>query len=215
MEAEDIVEHNQMFQQIVELSKVILPDMGFNNNFVFHGFEADDIIAHLLMEKEQEGRKIIISNDGDLYQLLDMADMYLFMMEKIFTKRLFVKKYGIKVSQWARAKAIGGCESDDVPGIEGVSDPKHVSSKALKFINKQLTKTGKIYARIVSKEGKKIIRRNKILVKLPYRPERIPPYEVAKDKVTLKKIIKVFTKYGFVSLCEREYFEKIEANFKG
>ena len=69
---------------------------------------------------------------------------------------------------WVKAKAIGGCDSDNVKGIYGVADPaKSNSSKAVEYIKGTLTK-GKIYDKIVSEEGQNTIMRNMSLVFLPY-----------------------------------------------
>jgi len=212
MEAEDIIEHRNFLDQMVKLSKQVLPKIGFKNNILFHGYEADDLIGYVLKHKKQKGRKIIISNDADLYQLLTYADMYLFAKEEIFTKTRFKRRFGIPVEKWVEAKSIGGCSSDDIPGIEGVSDPKNLSSKALKYLRGELSK-GVIMERIRSNEGKKIIERNRELQSLPFAIDKIPPFDIVPDTVTVKKIIQCFNYYGFDSLCQKDYLTKIEKYF--
>ena len=46
----------------------IIPKMGFKNSFIRTGQEADDIIAQLTIDYPG---MTIVSNDKDLYQLLD------------------------------------------------------------------------------------------------------------------------------------------------
>lgn len=142
-----------------------------------------------------------------MYQCLDVCDILNPSTMKLFTKKHFIEKYKVQPSQWAVCKAIGGCSGDNVIGIKGASDPKNEASKALKYVRGEL-RTGVIYERITSDEGKEIVRRNLPIVTCPYKPEDIEHFLRRRDKFTTRKFIKVFSKYGFKSMLETEQFDK-------
>jgi hypothetical protein len=105
--------------------------------------------------------------------------------------------------QWPLAKAIGGCSSDEVIGITGVSDPKKITSKALKYIKGDLTK-GVIFDRIKSKEGQEIIKKNLPIVTCPYKEEKLTRMILKRNKFSNKKFVSTFEEYGFYSFLKSE-----------
>lgn len=121
-------------------------------------------------------------------------------------------KFGVEPCDWHMAKAIGGCESDNVIGIYGVSDPKKPTSKALKYLQGKLTK-GVIYNRITSKEGQKLIKKNLPIVTTPYKFELMPRMIYRRDQLTLRKFIMVFQMYGLRSFMDIDKLENIKKNF--
>lgn len=145
-------------QQAKALREDYLPQIGFRNILVQSGYEADDLIAALA---ERERRKmLVVSSDGDLFQVLNRRTAY-FNISKgtLITKKRFEEKRGIDPAQWADVKAIAGCRSDDVPGIDGVGE-----KTAVRFLRGDLKK-GKKFEAIV--KGNKTWRRNLKLVSLP------------------------------------------------
>lgn len=186
-------------KQEVKLRNNILRQIGFRNIFYRTGFEADDILSYLAKRLKNS---YLVTNDADMYQNLDYCDIIDPKGKNIFTKKQFRKKYKIKPSEWAKAKAIGGCQSDNVIGINGASDPKNETSKALKYMTGELTK-GKIFDRIESDEGRKIIARNLKLVTCPYLNEDFK-LKIKPNRITLKKIQLVLRKYSFNYLLRRE-----------
>jgi 5'-3' exonuclease len=197
--------HDGLTFQCLQLNHEILPRMGLRNTFCVLDYEADDLIGYFV--DKLKGSKIIVGDDSDLYQLLDRSDIHLLRKNKRVNKKWFKKRFGIHPDQWAEAKAIGGCTIDNVIGINGAADPKSPSSKALKYMRGELD-SGKIYDRITSKEGKTIIARNLPIVTVPYLPDLIPRLMVRSHKVTRKKLIREFDRWHFVSLLERENFDK-------
>jgi 5'-3' exonuclease len=177
--------------------------MGLINSFCFINYEADDLIGALV--DKLKGRIIIVSSDTDFYQCLDRADIYLTKQKKLFTKKNFREKYNVYPDNWPLAKAIGGCYTDSVIGIEGVGDPKSASSKALKYIRGEMG-PGKVRDRIESIEGKALIDKNLPIVTLPYMVDLMPRFLIRKHKVTRKKLLHEFDKWHFVSLLERNKF---------
>lgn len=110
-----------MHIQLNLLRTDILPRIGFRNQFRQNGYEADDMIAWIV--KNIPGFYVIVSSDGDLYQLLDHVDhMFLFGTKKKFDRDDFIAKYGFPPSRWAEAKALMGCPSDTVAGVTGIGE---------------------------------------------------------------------------------------------
>lgn len=203
--------YDSLLYQTIALNHEILPNLGFKNCYIQTLFEADDLIA-VLCERLRYKGLIVVSDDADLYQLLDKCDMYLPKRKKLFTEKDLKRDFGVLAKDWALAKAIGGCEGDNVKGIVGVSDPKKKTSKALKYLKNDLNK-GVIFDRITSNEGKEIIARNLELVKLPYMPQLIKRTIFRRDTFARQRFIRVFDKYHFKSFLKNENFEQWEEIF--
>lgn len=200
--AEDQAVLELAYQQFNEIRESVLPRMGFGNNHLLVGMEADDVIAWYTSRLPAD--YLVVSTDQDLYQLLRKDHKYETKIwnpktGKEFSIKEFRLVYGIEPHQWVLAKAIGGCNSDNVKGIEGIGDPaKSPSSKAIKYIQGTLTE-GKIYDRIVSEEGQAIINRNLNLVTLPYFHEDDCKLELKEDNFHSMDWLDVFDDYGFRS----------------
>lgn len=202
--------------QFVELRKWVLPKMGFGNIVFKIGYEADDLIADAVKRNRQQ-EFCILSSDNDLYQLLGYK-VFMFngvTKEKMTAKR-FKMEYGISYKSWVLAKAIGGCNGDDVPGIVGAADPKsNPRSKALQYIRGELSK-GVVFDRIESEEGKRIIERNKKLVGLPLESggrKKLKVYINKEDKFKKENWLEVFEKYDFRYFMQEEQMERLEELF--
>lgn len=196
-----------MYKQGAELRKKILPALGFKN-FYKEGLESDDLLAFWAFYsvfKGQNKRIIMVTSDTDMYQCLECCSIYNPATNKLFTKKDFISKYKIEPIKWALAKAIGGCSSDNVKGINGAADPKSETSKALKYIRGELTE-GKIFNKI--KNNRKMVTRNLRLVLLPFQtdePWRLIP---RRNRFNRKAFLKIFDKYRFISFLEKEGFQK-------
>lgn len=145
------------FEQFTLIRKYVLPMFGFKNVFLRRGYEGDDIIANILVNNPRKDF-VIVSNDEDLYQLLDFAPIYSLKHKKLYTKDDFEKEYNILPDNWVDVKAIAGCSTDSVEGIKGVG-PK----TAIKYLKRE-TKDS-VSDNIMSNH--KIIKRNFQLVDLP------------------------------------------------
>jgi 5'-3' exonuclease len=210
---EEKADREAMLLQRINLNHVILPYLGFHNTWVFKYWEADDLIAYWVKRLYKEGNEVIlVSNDNDMFQLLNYCKIWNYKDKKFFTKKKFEKKFGIPPQDWAKVKAIGGCSSDEVPGIEGVSDPKSVKSNALKYHKGELTK-GKVYDRITSKEGKKIIERNYNLVKLPYPGAKIPRMLLRRQQFSKFRFVRLFRENNFRSFLRKDQLKRWERAF--
>jgi DNA polymerase-1 len=192
---EEELELRKIFRkQLIQIRKHILKDIGFNNVFCIRGYEADDLFASILTNNERDNY-VIISADQDLYQLLDSnVVMYNPTKGKEVSYIDFVKNYGIHPGSWSKVKEIAGCKTDEVPGIQGVGE-----KTAIRFLNGDLQEKSVIKARILSMEGRKIRKRNRRLVKLPFRGT--PEILLADpQRIDSKQFTKNMRKFGISSL---------------
>jgi len=199
--------------QMMTLNHITLPKLGFRNNFIRPMYEADDLLAVWVNKLKNKNRRVVmVTSDADMYQCLNHCEIWDPLKKKFITKKTLMKTHGVKPSQWAMAKAIGGCVGDNVIGIQGVADPKKASSKALKYIQGKLS-SGKIKEKIESREGEKIIERNLPLVTVPYKKELMKRMIKRRNIYSRKRFIKVFDAYHFRSFLDKENFQKWEKAF--
>jgi len=168
---------------ITQLRDEILPDFGYVPIWQ-PGLEADDMIA-VLCKKFPNDRKLIISTDADLWQLLDVkTSMFSPSQHKLYTARWFEKEYGIQPRLWSLVKAIAGCASDNVPGVAGIGE-----KSAIKYILGTLS--GKKLESIES--NVELIYFNRGIVKLPHKAAVLPPAD----------IFRTVTEQEWLAACER------------
>lgn len=112
--------------QVQKLKNEIIPALGYNNIYAEIGYEADDIIAYFCERLPIGDDAIIVSADQDLWQCLtDKIICYnpsSNAKNKLITEAFFRQKYKIEPALWASVKAIAGCKTDDIKGIEGIGD---------------------------------------------------------------------------------------------
>jgi hypothetical protein len=206
--------------QLAEVRDDVLPSMGFSNILRKSGYEADDLLADLVLNgkypdswiKESPIARILVSSDRDLYQLLrEGVSIHSLKYKKPYTEKLFRRNYRIAPIQWPLAKAIGGCDSDEVPGIPGFADPaKSPNGRTLQYIRGKLSAA--LTNRLESSVSREIIERNKRLVKLPFTSGIAP--QIKEDRLRRKAFIHIFDKYGFESFLRRDAIANIERIFR-
>lgn len=202
---EEIRFNNIAYEQFHRLRREVLPALGFKNNFIQTGLEADDIIAEIVFSM-QVTTPIIISRDNDLYQLLNYSVMFDFQTLKMMDSKKFTIKYLIDPSEWKYIKSLGGCSSDNVAGVEGVGE-----KTAIKFWRGELPEHYKTFKAIVSEEGQRIIERNKALVYLPFKETK--KFPIKEDKLHSKDFYDEFERLGFQSFTNQESFREWEEIF--
>ena len=167
-----------LVRQLAELRTVHLPACGVENVLWEQGFEADDIIAASCQMMGEEDAAVIVSADSDLWQCLRPGVQWLSTNKaaKIqkMSYRLFIEKHGIEPCQWPHVKAWGGCDSDDIPGLDGVAE-----KTALKWVRGEISASSAYYPRFVN--GIEIFNRNIQLTKLPC-PGLPPPQLMPQSK---------------------------------
>ena len=161
---EQIKELESMYEQMNILRKEVFPEVGLP----FHrqvGLESDDLLAYAARKLTEEKEEcVIITSDADLYQCItDYASWFDPQRNKYVTPEELKNLKGVGPEQWAEVKAIGGCNSDCIPGIVGVSE-----KSAVDFLHGKLPNHYKKYKDIVSNEGKKTIEYTRELVTLPH-----------------------------------------------
>lgn len=181
-----------MYSQFNQLRMNILPALGFKNNFIQTGMEADDIIASIVYNNS-EFQNIVVSGDEDLYQLLNHCHLYIPRKKTEYRAKDFEKEYGIPVTQWVSVKSIAGCSSDNVRGIQGVAE-----KTAIKFLKKELPSHLKTYKNIL--DGSEKIKENLKLVELPF--EGTKKFDIVEDKLTIYTLNRIFKEYGFESFLK-------------
>jgi DNA polymerase-1 len=112
---------NELYEQIPVLMELI-QDMGIPQ--IRHpGYEADDLIYTAVQELgERYVQLVIVSNDKDLYQLIQPPEIVGFHPQlKEFVDTEFVRaKYGVLPSQMRDYLALLGDATDGIPGVPGV-----------------------------------------------------------------------------------------------
>lgn len=158
------------------------------------GYEADDVIA-LFVRQFKEGQKIIVTKDEDMYQLIN-HNTWIFDPDKKTRKNInwFRKTYGIEPPLWADYKAIAGCQSDTVPGIQGMGE-----KYTLQYLK------GEANERIREKVRNNIEQFNTCyeLVKLPHPSlkDHVLPFKMS--RVDEKRFFTFCQRYGFRSFLDK------------
>ena len=182
----------ELMNQINTLRESFLKSIGFRNIFHADGYEADDIIASLCLNKPDTAEMIIISTDGDLLQLLTPDVSMWNPGNQIFTTMQdFIEAWGILPTMWPRVKAIAGCSTDDIRGVAGVGE-----KKAAQFLTGMMNKKTKTFANII--KSKELALSNLPLVQLPY--AGCPTFKLKFDKIDSSVWSQVLSDYGMKSL---------------
>jgi uracil-DNA glycosylase family 4 len=87
--------------------------------------EGDDLIGISADILSSHGEVVIVSNDNDLYQLLnDTTQMYDPIKKVFYGAADFTKDYGIPPLDWPEVKALMGDEHDDIPGVPKIGEKR-------------------------------------------------------------------------------------------
>ena len=115
------------FHGQIDITKEVLNAMGITV-LSEPGFEADDLIATLATQAENEGyRVLVVSGDRDALQLVSDDVTVLYPRKGVseltrFTPEAVVEKYGLTPEQYPDFAALRGDPSDNLPGIPGVGE---------------------------------------------------------------------------------------------
>ncbi len=194
---EEIALDTIAYPQFNLLRTYILPTIGFRNSFQWNGYEADDIIANLVVTPHSGIQAVVVSADNDLYQLLDYCVMYDPRFDRTFTVNDFKKEWGISPKLWVNVKMIAGCKGDNVLGVPGV---KNIT--AIKFLTTRLGNKTQAYKAIT--ENADLIESNKSLVELPKDRKE---FALVNDEFDISNFIKVCDEYGLYSFMKGSVFD--------
>jgi DNA polymerase-1 len=115
------------FRGQIDITKEVLVALGITV-LAEPGFEADDIIATLATQAEDDGyRVLVVSGDRDSLQLVSDDVTVLYPRKGVseltrFTPEAVVEKYGLTPRQYPDFAALRGDPSDNLPGIPGVGE---------------------------------------------------------------------------------------------
>jgi DNA polymerase-1 len=113
------------FRGQIDITKEVLNALGITV-LAEPGFEADDLIATLATQAEDEGyRVLVVTGDRDALQLVSDDVTVLYPIKGVseltrFTPEAVVEKYGLTPTQYPDFAALRGDPSDNLPGIPGV-----------------------------------------------------------------------------------------------
>ena len=203
-EMEDIIRSGK--PQFTEIRTKILPKLGFQNNFIQTGLEADDIIAHIANDHAWEfDHTYIVTSDEDLYQLLNSkVSIYNPREKKIYSKDDFIEEKGIDPNMWYYVKSVAGCSSDNIKGVVGVGE-----KTAIKYLKSELGVSSKKYQDIHAFDPTF----NYSLVKLPHK--KSTPVDLVPDKLDFNIFEGICMDYGFSSFLKRDLYNKWRVLLKG
>jgi len=192
------------YDQYDILREKVLPSIGWRNQFHFDGYEADDIMHQAAKQLHQEGHDpVIVSSDEDMYQSLVWADIYNPTKKSFFLPEDFEKKYGITPDKWHLVKAIGGCTSDTVPGVENVGE-----KTAIAYLKGELKRTTKKFQSIKQAESNGTLELYKRLVTLPF--EGFPALKFQGDVFDVDNFVANCEGYELHSLLSRKSYARWE-----
>jgi DNA polymerase I len=115
------------FRGQIDITKEVLVALGITV-LAEPGFEADDIIATLATQAENEGYQVlVVTGDRDALQLVSDDVTVLYPRKGVseltrFTPEAVVEKYGLTPEQYPDFAALRGDPSDNLPGIPGVGE---------------------------------------------------------------------------------------------
>ncbi|HET7073922.1 MAG TPA: DNA polymerase I [Mycobacterium sp.] len=115
------------FRGQIDITKEVLGALGITV-LSEPGFEADDLIATLATQAEDEGyRVLVVTGDRDSLQLVSDDVTVLYPRKGVseltrFTPEAVVEKYGLTPTQYPDFAALRGDPSDNLPGIPGVGE---------------------------------------------------------------------------------------------
>jgi DNA polymerase-1 len=115
------------FRGQIDITKEVLAALGITV-LAEAGFEADDLIATLATQAENEGyRVLVVTGDRDALQLVSDDVTVLYPIKGVseltrFTPEAVQNKYGLTPTQYPDFAALRGDPSDNLPGIPGVGE---------------------------------------------------------------------------------------------
>jgi len=201
---ENVKKHEIMQPQVEKLKMDYIGRLGYRNNFMQVGYEADDIIASIVestlalhtsfSSKEKiEDEIVIVTGDADMYQLIihDQVRVYHPREDKIVNQTSFIKEYGVFPHSWSSVKTLAGCASDEVPGMKGVG---------IKTACKYFAGTSKEPMRTAMKKflQSKQATRNYMIVNLPF--SGVKDFDLRDDNRNEKEYRRILSTCGIKSL---------------
>jgi DNA polymerase I len=190
---EELAARKELFDQIEALRTDILPGLGYQNVFHQPGMESDDLMASLVIDEAMKDM-ILVTSDSDLFQCLGSGVIIYDPSKKVVrTEKWFLGLYDLSPPEWAEVKAIGGCKTDNVPGVVGVGE-----ESALKYLREELPADSRYLKMINSQIGTLQRSKSLELVKLPH--PKCQPLKLVADELDLGAWDAMCDRFGMESL---------------
>ena len=201
---EEKKEKLEFFEQMNCLRHDALEPMGFLHHVSRRGYEADDAIASLVNWAAERPREIgatwVVSNDDDLFQLLNRCSLYRPLQGANYTERDLLKEWNLSPDQWPVATAIAG-DHNGVPGIKGVG----VKTAARYLNGDHIPESKKKEIDDAMNNGQ--VEKNLEMILLPYKGTNLVPCSFSPDqyRLDLEGLEWVREELGFHSFREEEW----------
>ncbi len=185
-------------QQINMLRNEILPALGFLNILYQYNAEADDQIANCVGYRKPGNQYVIASGDHDLYQLLfsDRVLIYQPQPKLMVSEDDVFQRFQVWPAEWALFKALTGCDSDNVIGIDGVGPVTAAS-----YIRESLPKTHAAFGLIAKSQD--VLNANLSLTTLPHGKLRLGMVKLKEDEVDKLSWNDVCYEHDMVTLVDK------------
>lgn len=187
----------------IQPTKEIIKAFGVNY-LEIAGFEADDIIATLADKFKNNYNVIIVTQDKDLFQLVDDSTFIYDPVNNLtYDYKKTIEKFGIQPAQISDFLALAGDSSDGIPGIYGIGTKTAVQLlKDYKNIEGILQNKDKLPQKIKDNIDEKKLELYKSLTTLD---KNIPIDNISidyfkKNPPDIKTLKNLFEKYNFKSL---------------
>ncbi|PMP90451.1 MAG: DNA polymerase I [Desulfurella sp.] len=171
------------------------------------GFEADDIIATLANKFKKDFDVVIVTQDKDLFQLVD-DNVFIFDPVKNITYdyKKTIEKFGVKPQQISDLLALAGDSSDGIPGVENIG-PKTAVKLLTSYgdINSIIKNKDRLPQKIkenIDEEKLKLYKSLTILDK-NINFDNITIDSIKKSEPDLELLTKLFKQYNFKSLMDK------------
>lgn len=170
-----------------------------------NGYEADDIIAKLVLENENK-KILIVSNDSDIKSLLQYPHVKMMFGKKIWNKEDYFEEYAIEPEFIQMIKIVSGDIGDNVKGIPRINQKKLYQLCALCSGSVDLLKgldskidfeLEKTFNKII--ENWNIIEKNKKMIALQTKCN----YEEIEPNKDIKRLIAILDDYEMESLIKK------------
>lgn len=92
-------------------------------------FEADDLLDYYIKKVFKNEYSLILTEDHDLFQLISkrVSILRIGKFSSLFDLKSFKEKYNISPKTWREVLALGGCSTDNISGIRGISSSSAIS----------------------------------------------------------------------------------------
>lgn len=175
--------------------------------------EADDLIAMVCQEKSLNGQRIVVSSDGDMFQLVqENTSVWSPIKTELYTHGNFRQKVGLTPRQFLQLRAATGDGSDNIPGIakglgeitirELLASYKDMEELFTPEVEKKVYKRGNRYRLLYGEGVRQAYYRNLMLMDLS-----VSSYNHPEEKKVRRAVFDAVRQRGKIDKAElKEYF---------